>query len=303
MILSIIIVSFNTSNLLVSCLNKVSQTLRCAKLLSDSEIIIVDNNSEDNSVEAIKKNFPQIKIIQNKENLGFARANNQGIKISQGKFILFLNSDTELEEESLSKMVRVFSEDSNIGVLGARLVNQDLSIQPSVGFIPHLVKVFYWMFFVDDIPILNNLLKPYHVQNPQFYLKKQNVDWVSGACLLIRKKVLEKVGLFDENIFMYAEEVELCYRVRLSGFSVLYYPDATVLHYKGESGIGKNSGIVEEFTGLIKFYNKYKPEWQLKILKILLAVGSLLRLFIFGILMGKSDKAKLYDEAFKMVRR
>lgn len=301
MTLSVIIVSYNTSRLLISCLDKVIQSLNYANLLSECEVIVIDNNSADDSVQLISRKFPKIRLIQNRSNLGFAKANNQGIRISKGKYLLFLNSDTEVEKESLGKMVQILAHDQRAGVLGPRMLNKDHTLQPSAGFLPHLLKVFFWMFFIDDLPLLDVYLKPYHVENFSFYQKKQYVDWVSGACFLVKKEVLEKTGLFDEKIFMYAEEVELCYRIRSAGYLVLYHPDIKIIHLKGESGSGLNSGLVEEFRGLIRLYEKYKPDWQTNVLRRLLYLGALLRITVFGIIKGRSDKARLYDEAIKMV--
>ena len=301
--LSIIIVNYKTPLLLKNCLKKLKFSLEYSGLFNDSETIVIDNATDPIEIDPVKNLFPWIRIIYNKNNKGFAAANNQGIKSSQGKYILLLNTDAEIAENTIGKLLEILEKEPLVAVAGCKLINKDGSIQPSIGYFPNLIKVLLWMSFLDDIPILTSMIKPYHVDNQKYYSSHHEVDWVSGACFIIKKEAILQAGLIDENIFMYGEEVEWCYRIKKKGFRVIYTPQTSVLHLKGASGKGKISGIAEEFSGLLFFYKKHYPIWQGILLQILLITGALLRIMIFGIITGSPAKVKLYAEAVKMVRR
>lgn len=301
--LSIIIVNYKTPLLLKNCLSKLKFSLEYSGLFNESETIVIDNATDPKEIDPVKNLFPWIKIIGNKYNKGFAAANNQGIKMSQGKFILLLNTDTEVEQNTSGELLEILEKEPLTAVAGCKLINKDGTIQPSMGYFPSLIKVLLWMSFFDDIPILTSLIKPYHVETQKYYSRHHEVDWVSGACFIIKKEAVLQAGFIDENIFMYGEEVEWCYRIKKKGFRVIYTPLTSVLHLKGASGKGNISGIAEEFSGLIFFYKKHYPGWQGILLRILLITGALLRMMIFGIITGNPAKVKLYAEAVKMVRR
>lgn len=298
--LSIIIVSFNTSDLTRKCLNRVYKSLSFGKIEKESEVIVVDNASNDGSVQMLEKNFPKVIIINNSNNIGFAKANNQGIKKASGKYILLLNSDTEVEEDALIKLLEVIRRDKYIGVVGGRLLNQDETCQPSAGYFPNLSKVFLWMFFIDDIPFVKKLIKPYHVEDKSFYLYEQSIDWVTGACFLFKRGIIEKAGLLDENLFMYGEELEWCYRIKKAGYNIVFTSRASILHHKGASSAGVG-GIVEEFKAILYFYKKHKPFWELPLVRLLLKLGVLLRIVIFGIIGKYKSRLPSYAKAFKLV--
>lgn len=300
--LSIIIVNYNTSQLLKNCLQAVFQALNWEKHVDSCEVIVIDNASTDDSLDIVRRYFPDVHLICNQENLGFSKANNQALRKSQGKYMLLLNSDTSVKQTALVKLLEYIKSEKNIGAIGGKLLNPDGSIQPSVGFFPHLSKVFFWMSFLDDLPFMSSLLHSYHVEDKNFYLKRQQVDWVSGACILVKKEAVEKAGLFDEAIFMYGEEVEWCYRIKQAGFQVIYTPWAEIFHLKGESSVEKvNAGIVAEFRGILYFYQKHKSLCQQYLLKLLLKSGALLRILLFGIIMRHPKKADLYAKAFRLV--
>lgn len=300
MVLTIAIVSYNTSKILESCLNSVFNVLNNDGFIHDAEVIIVDNGSSDGSPKMVKEKFPKARMILNKKNLGFAKANNQAIKLSASEFVLLLNSDAKLTNGSLSKLLTTLKTHPEIGAIGPKLLNSDHSIQPSCGFLPNLFKVLVWMLFLDDIPILQNFLNPYHIENTRFYNNSHFVDWVSGACMLIRRKAFDKAGLLDEKIFMYGEEVELCIRIRSSGYRIFYLESACVYHLKGASGKGEQSGITEEFAALKYIYKKHKPLWQQVSLSLLLKLGALLRIVLFGIIWGSPKSKSLYAKAFEV---
>ncbi|MBI3443616.1 glycosyltransferase family 2 protein [Candidatus Woesebacteria bacterium] len=293
--ISVIIVNWNTKKLLEDCLKSIFEFTKGINF----EVIVVDNGSEDGSRDMVKKKFPQVKLIPNKENLGFTKANNQGIKIAKGEYMLLLNSDTYLVENSLKKLVGKARSIANLGALGPMLLNENRSIQQSAGFFPHLPQVFYWMSFLDDLPG-GTILRPYHVDHDSFYQKDQEVNWVTAAAILVPKRVIGKVGSLDENIFMYGEEVDWCYRIKKEKFEIFYSPATKIVHIgRGSSGKISQNAILGEYGGIKYFYAKHKSSRSLQLLRALLKMGALARIAIFAILGGR-EASKFYVEAFKM---
>jgi len=299
--LSVIVVSFNTKKLLSDCLFSVYSKTKGI----DFEVIVVDNDSRDDSPQMVEANFPGVVLIKNGQNLGFAAANNQGLKMAKGRYLLLLNSDTKLIENTLFKMVQWMDGHKKIGVSSCQLLNQDETIQATGGFFPTLPRVLAWMMFWDDLPFVDRVVKPIHPHEPKFYFrhswyKKEHFqDWVTGAFFLIRREVVKKVGLLDEKFFMYVEEMEYCYRIQKAGFWVFYSPISKIIHLKGRSGLTRNA-VLGEFSGLKYFFEKHKPGWQKPFLRLLLKTGAALRIFIFGIIKGNSEARKIYVEAFKI---
>jgi len=317
--LSVIIVNWNTKKLLENCLTSIYQHTKSNRSLAGArddrggawddgergkdinfEVIVVDNGSTDGSQNMVKKKFPKTKLILNKQNLGFTKANNQGIKMAKGEYILLLNSDTYLIENSFRKLLdKARSIGENLGALGPLLLSEDRSIQQSVGFFPHLPQVFYWMSFIDDLPG-GTLLRPYHVDHDSFYQKEQEVDWVTAGAILVPRKVIQKVGGLDEKIFMYGEEVEWCYRIKKAGFQVYFSPDTKIVHIgRGSSQQIPNAAFVGEYKSVLYFYQKYKGKIFLQIVRLFLKIGALLRIVVFSLL-GRKELAKSYVKALKM---
>lgn len=286
--LSVIIVSFNTKNLLQDCLKSIfSQTKGI-----NYEVIVVDNGSRDGSVEMVKKLIKKnelIKLIENKKNLGFAKANNQALRQAQGEYILLLNSDTVLKDNPLSKLIRFAKKHPQAGVIGCKLLNKDGSDQPSVAPFFTLPWVFLWLLTGDR----------FLYSSPP---KTRQVDWVMGAALLAKKEAIDEVGLLDEKFFMYMEEVEWCYRIKKAGWEVWFYPEAEIFHLvRGSSPEGEQKAIWGIYKGLIYFYQKHFAPWQLSVLKFLLrtkAAGA----WLIGILTNNHYLKGTYAEAFRLAR-
>jgi len=329
-ILSIIIVSYNTKNLLKQCLESLIKNDRRLDFSGQwidpkdeekipAEIIVVDNGSTDGSVEYLlgsgfqvagisksktrnqKPEARNLILIRNDRNVGFAKANNQGIKIARGEYILLLNSDTIISEGAISQTLYWLSSHAEAGVITCRLLNKGKTIQATGGFFPNLLNTFTWAFFLDDLPFINKLIKPFHPHPPQFWLREnwynetRQLDWVTGAFFMIKRGVIREAGKLDEKFFMYVEETEWCYRIKKLGWQVFYYSGAKIIHLGGGSG-QKATSIKGENSGLTRFFFLHRPKWQLPVLKIILKLKNLLRIFLFLIL-GKIDKAKAYYES------
>ncbi len=283
--LSIVIASFNTKDLTIDCIKSVIDLTKGISY----EIIVIDNASSDGSAEAFNKN-KKVKLIKNETNLGFAKANNQGIKVASGKFILLLNSDTKLTSNILMPLVDIMEKHADIGVISCALKNKDGSLQATGGYFPTLLRVFTWMFFIDDLPIISGLISSYHPKI-SFYNTNHEMDWVTGAFFLTRKEIWQKRGL-DEDYFMYVEEVDFCFRVKKDGWKVLYDPQYNLIHYGGASSTSSHP-ILSEFRGLKIFYKKHKPAWQSLVLRIILKIGAFLRIFLIS--------PRIYKNAFVQV--
>jgi GT2 family glycosyltransferase len=293
-ILSIIIVSYNTADLTSNCLKSIIQDKGLTQI--DYEIIVVDNNSSDDSLIKInqfktdiksKKNI-SFKLITNKTNHGFGKANNQGLKIASGNYILFLNSDTLILHSAISQSLDWLCSHPESSICTAQLLNHDKTIQASGGFFPNLANIFTWCLSLDDLPLVNKIIKPIHPHTPQFYTKDKfylsdhRQDWVTGAFFLTRKPLLDKVNGFDENYFMYGEELELAYRIHqiTPNNQVWYLIGPQIIHFGQASAVKKLDPILNEYKGFLSFFKKHKPKWQYPLVKVLLKINALIRSII-----------------------
>jgi hypothetical protein len=296
--LSIIIVSYNTKPLTLKCL----QSIFIRSLSATHcplEVILIDNASRDGTVLAVRAEYPQVRIITNSANIGFAKANNQGVREAHGKYVWLLNSDTEMKENTISDLLGLCEEDS-AAIATCRLLNPDGTIQPQGGFLPNLINLPLWMLNLDNLPAIRNLLKPYQLRYPSFFLKDRRLGWASGTALLVKKSVYEELHGLDEKIFMYAEDLDFCFRAQKIGYRVRYFQEPLVIH-RGQGSSSSAEAILGEYRGLLYYYRKHKPAWQLPILKFWLKAGALLRSAVFGMI-GSYEKQKIYTRAFSLVR-
>jgi GT2 family glycosyltransferase len=229
--LSIVIVSYNVKCFLEQCLKSVEKAV--ANL--DAEIFVVDNNSSDGSQLMIKEKFPAVQFIENKDNVGFAKANNQAIKIATGDFVLLLNPDTLVEEDTFHKCVHFLENHPDAGALGVKMINGNGEFLPeSKRGLPLPNVAFYKIFGLAKLFPKSEKFGSYHLS----YLDKEQINSVevlSGAFMMIKKEVLDKIGLLDESFFMYGEDIDLSYRIMQAGYKNYYFPEARIIHYKGES--------------------------------------------------------------------
>ncbi len=228
--ISIIIVSWNVSDLLEKCLTSIFKSTCGFEL----EVFVVDNNSKDDSVEMVKEKFAAVNLIVNDYNAGFAKANNQAISLATGDYILLLNPDTELFEDTLAQSVDFMVANPACGVMGPKMLYGDKSLQPSVRRFPKPWPVLLMLLKIPKIlpkikPIENYLAVDFD------YSKPATVDQVMGAYMFIRKEVFKKIGTLDEDFFIWFEEVDFCFRAKQALYQVWFNPKAVIIHYGGTS--------------------------------------------------------------------
>lgn len=300
--LSVIILSFNTKDITARCLDKlkVAKAYCEARLKNIVEVIVLDNGSEDGSAEVIKSDYPWVKLISLKENTGFSKGNNLGMKKSKFPFILLLNSDVYLEEESLYKALAYFRVNLNCDVLGARLNYSDGRLQPSAGNLPNPVNLIFWIFGLSLLPLVKFFIPPFHPKDKQFFSTGHQVGWVMGAFFALKRKVFEKTLGFDENLFMHMEEVEWCKRIKDKGFKIWYVPQVEVVHLHGAStNFDLSSSFLNELKG-VKYYLKNHYALAYLPVKLFLIVGLILRVLAFSLL-GKTSRARVYIEGLSLI--
>lgn len=285
--LSIIIPSYNTKNLLDRCLESVLASMKEINL--NVEVIVVDNNSTDGSVELLNKKYTRVKKIFKKENLGYGKANNLGIKEAKGEYILLLNSDCILKKNAIERFHHCLTSHSN-SFIGAKLYNEDGTPQASCGPFYTLPIIFLMLFLKGDQLQITRY-------SPD---TSKEVDWVSGACLGGERQAFVDVGLFDESIFMYMEEIDLLYRAKQKGYHVWFCPDAHVVHMGAASSKHKKEPVVNIYRGLDYFYQKHTSPLSHAILKLLLRFKAWSVIGICGI-MGKKDVKTLYAKALAVL--
>ena len=229
--LSVIIVNYNVKFFLEQALHSVRRA--CSEI--DAEIFVVDNHSVDGSVEMVQSHFPDVKLIANTENFGFSKANNQGIRAATGEYILLLNPDTVVEEDTFSKVIFFMDKTRDAGAVGVKMIDGKGQFLPeSKRGLPTPKVAFYKIFGLSKLFPRSKIFGRYHLG----YLDKNTthaVDVLAGAFMMLRKTVLDEIGLLDEAFFMYGEDIDLSYRVTKAGYKNYYFPHATIIHYKGES--------------------------------------------------------------------
>jgi len=289
---SVIILSYNTKNLTRDCLNHALLSVKSAQLSGyNCEIIVVDNASTDGSPEMIKKEFPQVHLLAQKNNLGFTGGNNLGMKKASKDLFLLLNSDAFLEQDTLIRAIEIMNNHPHWGVMGCKLVYADGSFQPSGGYLPTPTSVVQWMMGLDLVPGLQRLLHPVHPNWPEFFSSEKQMGWVMGAFMCLRRQVWEKTDGFDEHFFMYMEEVEWCKRIADAGYGVGFTPAFSVVHLgKASSASDPVKPYVKEAQGLLYYIKKHYPK-SLPLVRSSIVWGNRFRLVAFQLL-GRSHRAQ-----------
>jgi GT2 family glycosyltransferase len=288
---SVIIVNWNVCDILRNCLHSVYEETKDIKF----EVIVIDNASIDNSVEMIKSEFPQVTLIQNNENRGFAAANNQGMKIALGRYVLLLNPDTIVLDGAIQKTVAYADANPDIGVTGCQVWLNENEIQKTCFSFPSvyrlllqktgLIRLFpHSRFFSKDIYGWWDRTTP------------MEVDVVSGMYMLVRREAIEQIGLMDEAYFVYAEETDWCYRFKKAGWRCFFTPIARIIHLDGGSKSTEKISVrmfVQQQKSLLIFYRKNLGVISWMEAKIIYIFAMLVRysIFLFGNLINQNDKS------------
>jgi GT2 family glycosyltransferase len=301
--LSIIIVNWNTRALLRSCLASIQAEAQGIIY----ETLVVDNASADHSAAMVSENFPDVVLMQNDENIGFARANNRAIRRSRGRYILLLNPDTTVLDNALGQMVTFADTGPQIGALGCKILTTDGSIDfRCARRFPSLLTEFF---------ARTRLSKrfPHHPLFGRFLMgdwdhrSSREVDCLVGSCMMVRREVIEQVGLLDEDFFMYGEDMEWCYRIKRAGWRIFYYSEPQVLHIGSQSSEQNRAEMgIEYLRSMALFFRKrYGPGYALAY-RILLLVTTVAKRLIFSVglsLTSNSKRKDWYREKVQIQRR
>jgi len=275
--LSVVIVNYNVKYFLEQCLHSV----RRAGEDLQTEVFVVDNNSVDGSVKMVREKFPEVILIENKENTGFSKANNQAIKISKGEYILLLNPDTVVESDTFSRVMQFMDAHPDAGGLGVKMIDGKGNFLPeSKRGLPTPSVAFYKIFGLSRFFPKSKIFGKYHLG----YLDEDQVNPVeilSGAFMLLRKSVLDKTGLLDETFFMYGEDIDLSYRILKAGFKNYYFPEARIIHYKGESTKkGSINYVILFYNAMIIFARKHFTSKKARMISFLIHIAIYFRAFL-----------------------
>jgi GT2 family glycosyltransferase len=299
--LSIIIVSWNACELLRQALTCVYQTVQ----RSSYEVIVVDNNSAEPNVAMVRAEFPQATLIANGENIGFGRANNQAAALARGRYLLLLNPDAFVHDGTIDRLVAFMDQHPDAGSAGPRLRYPDGRLQRSTTAFPTVLTELWMATGLDRAfprsPVFGRFQMTYWELDDL-----RSVDALMGACLIICRGLVERIGLFDEQFFMYAEEVDLCYRIRQAGLKNYFLPDVEATHvWGGSSRLVPSATFMRHFRSRVQFFRKHYGEGATAIYKTLLLLSGAAR-FLGGPLVfalrRESDLARAYLNYLTLVR-
>ena len=287
--LSIIIVSWNTRALLADCLASIYSTSGDL----NGQVIVVDNASRDDSAAMVRGKFPRARLIENRENVGFARANNQAIEASTGQFVLLLNSDTIVQPHALARLVAFMREHPDAGIVGANVRNRDGSPQRSFGAFPSILSESIQAWGLDTRPPFARWFNAAHCAAEYF-----ETGWVLGAALLIRRQAIVQVGLLDENFFMYSEEVDWCYRVARAGWKNFVLTTAPIIHLGNASARQMPAQMKAElFRSKAHYFRKHYGALTAYCLRAIFSASILAKRWTYG-LVGKKTQSALWAETW-----
>lgn len=274
--LSIIIVNYNVRNFLEQCLTSVFKATNGIA----AEVFVVDNNSSDDSLEMVSQQFPEVIIIANKDNVGFSKANNQAMAIAKGEYILLLNPDTVVEEDTFSKCITFSDQHPDLGGLGVKMVDgSGIFLPESKRGLPTPSVSFYKIFGLSAIFPKSKTFAKYHLA----YLDKDEtneIEVLSGAFMWIRKSVLDKIGYLDEAFFMYGEDIDLSFRITQAGYKNYYFPEAQIIHYKGESTKKGSINYVFVFYNAMIIFSKKHFASKANVFSFFINIAIYLRAFL-----------------------
>lgn len=289
---SIILVNWNTRQILQDCLRSVYEQTNGLAF----EVFVVDNASSDGSAEMVRQQFPQVKLIANDENKGFAAANNQAISAASGEFILLLNSDTIVLDNAIFKSWQFARQNPGAGIVGCRVLNADRTLQPSCFMYPSVLNMLLLTTYLSKIFPRN---KFFGRERMTWWDRNdiREVEVVTGCFMLVRKEVIQQIGMLDEEYFIYGEETDFCYRAHQAGWNLLFTPDAQIVHLGGASSKQAKPQMILQLRGSLLYFMKKRKSWISYIMAcILVSLFFLLRVpywFLRGIFV-QSDRARSF---------
>lgn len=292
--LSIIILSYNTKDITDKCLGRLKLSVgNFQKKGGKVQTIVLDNASSDGSVEMIKKNHPWVELTESRQNLGYSKGNNTAFKKAKYSYILFMNSDLFVEDDTLEKSIKYFNE-NDCDALGIKLTYENNSLQPSAGNLPNPVNTILWILG------LGQLVNPFHPKNKEYFQDDKRVGWVSGAFILIKREIFEEVSGFDEDIFMYMDEIDLFKKIEQKGYKVNFTPKIKAIHlHRASSRDNIEKAFTLELKGIKIYFEKYFAG-SYPLVRIFLVLGLILRIIAFSLL-GKTKRARAYVEGLLVV--
>lgn len=306
LVISVVIVSWNTKDITDKCLASMKKAVAYVKNRADVEVIVVENDSEDGTPEMIAKKHPWVKLMPSGSDLGYGKGNNYGYNKcnKNNDYLLLLNNDAYVNEDTLEKSLDFFGKNHECDVLGCQLKFLDGRFQPSAGFLPTPVSVWSWIWGLDLIPGTKFLFRPFHPTDKDFFKKDREVGWTMGAFLFMKMEVFNKSKGFDENFFMYMEEVEWCRRVKEAGYKVWYTPKFSITHVDKASAMGKPEELAKifrrEILGFVYYLRKnYSDQayWFIPAIK----VGVFVRYVAF-LLLGNNMRQDAYLQTLKELK-
>ncbi len=272
--ISIVIVNWNTKDLLIDCLRSLNEQ----KGNFQKEVIVVDNGSIDGSQRAVRKTFPEVKIIENNANLGFAKANNIGMKASTGRYLCLVNSDVKVLDGCLCRLMHHMDQDTSIGIIGPKILWPDMSLQDSCRKFPSLWNNVCEFLHFNRLFPKSDFFSGEHMMFFD-HMSIRNVEGLVGCFLMIRRNALEIIGLFDEQFFIYSEETDLCKRFFEKSWKIIFFPDARAIHYGRISSSRDTLRFsFEQLKSKIQYWNKHHGRLTVTIILFIYVVYYTLRL-------------------------
>jgi GT2 family glycosyltransferase len=285
--LSIVLVCWNNKEYLDPCLKSLYDT----GMRNSFDVVVVDNGSTDGSQQMLAEKYPQVKIIQNEGNLGLGKASNQGIEATQGRHVLLLNNDTIVNGAAFDAMVDFLEQNPRVGAVGGKVLNPDGSVQSCYNHFSTL-----WEEFLIATR-LGELFRPGYpsVTNED---EIKSVDWMTSACLMVRRATLDEVGLLDENYFIYGDEVDLQYRIKKAGWEIYYLPNAATIHYGGRS-MTRWPRRKLVYRGKMLFYRKHYGFLRTLLLRVMLGVLSFVKMMVWAVIFLLPQKRDLVQKELR----
>ncbi len=251
--LSFIIVNYRSSRELLRCI----ESIRASEFFGVTEILVIDNSDVDSGTPIVRETFPDIKLIKNTDNIGFARACNQAARIAAGRLLLFVNPDAELDPGTASSLSSYLDEHPKVGAVGPKVLNTDGTLQYSCRRFPTVWSGLFNRYSLLTRLFPNNPYSRHYLMSDMDHEATQKVDWLSGCCLMVKRDVFQKVGMFDENYFLFIEDVDLCRTLGDNGFDVVYHPETSIVHASSMNRRASLNSIIKRHQGMSHYHRKY----------------------------------------------